>query len=96
MDFLGMMGEGIGWVFWITATGREDGRVGRYTCWLVDLWGGLALAALRILRGEVSVRGVVPPEGCFDPLPFFEGLRQYRAEKDRDKPLIGETMEWLS
>jgi saccharopine dehydrogenase-like NADP-dependent oxidoreductase len=35
-----------------------------------------ALAALRILRGEVHRRGVMGPEACFEPIPFFSELVQ--------------------
>jgi saccharopine dehydrogenase-like NADP-dependent oxidoreductase len=35
-----------------------------------------ALAALRILRGEVERRGVIGPEACFEPIPFFAELVQ--------------------
>ncbi len=33
-----------------------------------------AVAALRILRGEVHCKGVMGPEACFDPLSFFAEL----------------------
>jgi saccharopine dehydrogenase-like NADP-dependent oxidoreductase len=33
-----------------------------------------SLAALRILRGEVGRAGVMGPESCFDPVPFFAEL----------------------
>ena len=31
----------------------------------------LAMAALKLLRGEIRARGVVPPEAIFEPIPFF-------------------------
>jgi saccharopine dehydrogenase-like NADP-dependent oxidoreductase len=37
--------------------------------------GPLALAALKILSGELSQRGVLPPEACFEPTAFFEELQ---------------------
>ena len=36
----------------------------------------LALAALMILAGEVTVRGVVPPEACLEPLPLLDALAE--------------------
>ena len=80
----------------MVATGWKDGRRARYTCWPIRLAGPLAIATLRILRGEVSARGVLPPEACFEPIPFFEELARYRRDEDRDKPLLGEFLEWFS
>ena len=40
-----------------------------------------ALAALRILRGEVHRRGVMAPEACFEPMPFFSELVQLWAAR---------------
>jgi len=87
-----------GWRMWVVATGWKDGRRARYTCWPIRLGGTAALtvATLRILRGEVSARGVLPPEACFEPMPFFEEVARYRRDEDRDKPLLGEFLEWLS
>lgn len=85
-----------GWRMWVVATGWKDGRRARYTCWPIRLTGPLAIATLRILRGEVSARGVLPPEACFEPIPFFEELARYRRDEDRDKPLLGEFLEWFS
>ncbi len=85
-----------GWRMWVVATGWKDGRRTRYTCWPIMLGWALTVAVLRILRGEVSLRGVLPPEACFEPMPFFEEAAQDRSAEDRDKPLLGERMEWLS
>lgn len=62
-------------------------------------WGGkaayykniaipLSIGAQMIVRGDVDVRGVVPPETAIDPLIFFDEL------KLRDIT-IGEEVEWL-
>lgn len=56
----------------------------------------LTVASLQILRREVDARGVLPPEACFEPMSFFEETARYAKEEDRDKPLLGESFEWLS
>ena len=87
-----------GWDMWLVTTGLKEGRRARYTCWPVGVAYTsipLAVAAFRILRGEVSVRGVVPPEACFEPMSFFEEVARYVPAEDRDKPFYGESMEWL-
>ena len=89
-----------GWKMWVEATGWKEGRRARYIVWpLGPLYSTsipLTVATLRILRGEVSVRGVLPPEACFEPIPFFDEVAQHAEEEDRDKPLFGESFEWLS
>lgn len=84
---------------WVVATGWKDGRRARYTCWplgpLYSTTIPLTVATLRILRGEVAARGVLPPEACFEPMPFFEEMASYAKAEDRDKPLLGERLEWL-
>lgn len=66
--------------------GRKDGKAIRYGC--IPAWGyrpeilnrdlgtaaPLAAAALRMLRGEIVKRGVMPPEACIEPLPFFREI----------------------
>jgi saccharopine dehydrogenase-like NADP-dependent oxidoreductase len=87
-----------GWDMWLTMTGVKDRRRARYTCWPVGVGYTsipLAVAAFRILRGEVSIRGVVPPEACFEPMSFFEEVARYVPAEDQKKPLYGESMEWL-
>ena len=76
------------------ARGIKDGRPA--ICGVVPNWSyrevpdwveGLstgapcALAALRILRGEVHRRGVMAPEACFEPMPFFSELVQLWAAR---------------
>jgi len=93
-----LKGNSPGWNMWLVTTGLRDGRRGRYTCWPVGVGytsAPLAVAAFRVLRGEISVRGVVPPEACFEPKSFFEEVARYVQPEDRDKPFYGESMEWL-
>jgi saccharopine dehydrogenase-like NADP-dependent oxidoreductase len=37
----------------------------------------LAIGTDMIIKGEISQRGVLAPEACIEPLPFFERFRQY-------------------
>lgn len=37
----------------------------------------LAIATEMIMNGEISQRGVLAPEACIDPLPFFERYMKY-------------------
>ena len=83
------------WEAWIVATGWKEGRRGRYTCWPLKLGHPLTVAVLRILRGEVPVRGVLPPEACFEPLPFFDEMASLLPDPPADGKLIGESFEWL-
>ena len=86
-----------------TARGRKDGRPARYTCapagWPSGGMAGstgipLAIAALKMLRGEISERGVLPPEGCIDPMPFFGEFSGYWAMRLAENKLLLETWEW--
>lgn len=85
------------WRMWVVATGWKEGRRARYTCWplgaLYSTSIPLTVATLRILRGEVRARGVLPPEGAFEPASFFEEAGQHSKEEDRGKPLVGERFE---
>jgi len=91
-----LKGSAPGWDMWLVTTGMKDGRQARHTCWPISVAYTsipLAVAAFRVLRGEVSVRGVVPPEACFEPKSFFEEVARYVQAEDRDKPFYGERME---
>jgi hypothetical protein len=83
------------WIAWVVATGWRDGRRGRYTCWPIKWGHPLTVAILRILRGEVSVRGVLPPEACFEPLPFFDKVVSMMPDPPPDRKLFDESFEWL-
>jgi saccharopine dehydrogenase-like NADP-dependent oxidoreductase len=90
-------GSAPGWDMWLVTTGRKDGRLARHTCWPIGMAYTsvpLAVAAFRILRGEVPVRGVVAPEACFEPQSFFEEMARYVQPEDRDRPSYGERLEW--
>jgi saccharopine dehydrogenase-like NADP-dependent oxidoreductase len=62
-------------------------------------WGGkaayykniaipLSIGAQMIARGDVSIRGVVPPELAIDPVMFFDELKIRGIE-------VFEETEWL-
>ena len=54
----------------------------------VDTWVPPSIAAQWLAKGMIKVRGVVPPESCIDPLPYFSelsrrGIRVYeRSRRD--------------
>lgn len=93
-----LTGKAPGWDMRIVMTGWKDGRQARYACWPIRIASTsipLAVAALTILRGDVSMRGVFPPEACFEPMSFFEEVALYMPPEDQDKPLYGESMTWM-
>jgi hypothetical protein len=55
----------------------------------------LTVAVLCILRGEVSVRGVLPPEVCSEPQPFFDEMVSLMPDPPLDGKLFDESFEWL-
>ncbi len=81
------------------ATGLRDGRRVRYSCWPAWKWAGashaLTVAALKILRGEISERGVLAPEACLDPMDFFEEAARLTAKDSTEKELLTESFEEL-
>ncbi len=44
----------------------------------------LAIATDMLITGEITQRGVLAPEACIKPLPFFERFRQYCPGPPRD------------
>jgi saccharopine dehydrogenase-like NADP-dependent oxidoreductase len=88
-----------GWWMWAAAAGYKHDRKARYMCWpsfLLD-WTNvpLVIVALSILRGEVSLHGVFPPEAYFELKPFLEEAAKYMREEDREKPLLNVRFDWL-
>jgi hypothetical protein len=87
------------WDIWIVVTGWKEGRRCRhiYVFWPTEYpYPPLVIAALRILRGDVSVRGVLPPEACFEPQPFFDGMVSLMPDPPPDGKWFGESFEWLA
>jgi len=90
--------------WWVRAIGYKAGAAARFTCWItpqsnvddgeyVSVPG--AVAALTILRGEARGPGVLPPEGCFEPGPFFDKVASLLSEKPSGGRLLGDRFEWL-
>ena len=81
-----------------TAIGRKEKRKVRYSCWPAGPWestvGPLTTAALWILQGKVRLRGVIPPEAAFDPIPFLREAARFRL-KSTPTRLLGESVETL-
>lgn len=84
----------------VTAFGGKRGRAARYACWATS-WGLThitapgVVAALKILRSEIEERGVLPPEACFEPEPFFGEVARLLSEPPPDGKLVGESFAWL-
>lgn len=55
----------------------------------------LAIAAEMLLEGTLDTRGVVPPEACIDPIPFFERYRKYCVPIPEEGKVILEVVEEL-
>lgn len=88
-----------GWLMWAEAIGTKNNKPTRYRCWPNGDWattaGPLAAAALKILRGEVKLKGVLSPESCLDPMPFFAEVAKIEGVKTRKERLLGESIEVL-
>lgn len=88
-----------GWTMWVTATGWKGDRRARYSCWPDALPkstnAALVACALQILRGQVERHGVLPPEACFEPQPFFADAARLRPP-EREGPLLGESFQYLN
>jgi len=85
--------------FWITATGIKDGMRVRYTLIPTSGWlstaGPLYIAAKRILDGKFKEHGILPPEACFDPVPFMEEVASNEPGWTKEKRLFEENLERL-
>ncbi len=88
------------WIDWVEAVGIKEGKRVRYKGWPVGGWdstkGPLATAALKILRGDVRARGVLSPESCLDPMPFFAEVAQNAGVELPDGRLLEESFEVLT
>jgi saccharopine dehydrogenase-like NADP-dependent oxidoreductase len=88
-----------GMLVWAEAIGTKDGRRVCHKCWPVGDWestqGPLAAVAFKLLRGEIDAKGVLAPEACLDPLPFFAEAAKYGGERPKQDRLIDEYTEVL-
>jgi saccharopine dehydrogenase-like NADP-dependent oxidoreductase len=66
------------------ASGVLDGGRAVVECTATSFWmtthGVLAAAAKKLLSGELHERGVLSPESCLDPEPFFAEVLPYAEE----------------
>ncbi len=88
------------WLIWTSATGSLRKRKVRLTCrptssWWMTTVSPFVTAALRIIRGEISKHGILTPEGCFDPLPFFEEMSGRSRALSPETPLVVDSLEQL-
>jgi saccharopine dehydrogenase-like NADP-dependent oxidoreductase len=69
-----------------SASGKKKGKRMRYGYGLKKIPPGgmagetgvpLAIGTDMILRGKIRQRGVLAPEACIEPVPFFERFREY-------------------
>ena len=90
----------------VSAVGIKEGRAARYSCWLLpSMWiaqnaqhvtsGPLTVAVLKILRGEITEKGVSTAEKIFDPLPFLNEVASILPEPSSGGTFLGESFEWL-
>jgi hypothetical protein len=89
---------------WVEAIGIKEGKRTRYNCWPTSNWYGwnnnptstaLALAALKILGGEIGTYGILTPESCLDPLTFFKEAARQMTSKNEPGKLVEEVWQTL-
>ena len=93
----GFLGD---FAIWAEATGIRNGRRARYSCWPASMrWAltapTLAVAALKILGGEIRTHGVLAPESCLHPLPFFKDVAHQQLKTDEPGRLLNEAWQTL-
>lgn len=81
-----------GWAQWAEAIGTKNGRRTSYRCWPRGDWNTSqtlqCAAAFKLLRNDVGVTGVLPPEACLDPLPFLAEAACLAGWDGRDEELL--------
>jgi len=85
-------------MIWTEAKGIKNGRPTTYTCWPASMnWvltaPTLAVAALKILKGEITTHGVLAPESCLDPLPFFKDVARQVSKEDVTGNILKESWQ---
>jgi hypothetical protein len=53
----------------------------------------MSLEALKILGGEIRAHGVLTPDSCLDPLPFFKEVARQQLKADEPGNLLNETWQ---
>jgi hypothetical protein len=54
-----------------------------------------SVAALKILKGEVKTQGILAPESCLEPLPFFKEVARVVLKKEEPGKLLNEELTSL-
>jgi hypothetical protein len=79
------------------AAGIKNGSRTRYHCWPASGWAStatpLAVASLKILGGEIRTRGVLAPESCLDPLPFFSDVASHVLKNNEPGKILNESWQ---
>ena len=93
-------GHESGWELWVEAIGTKQNKRVCYRSWPSSDWystaGPLALAVLKILKGDILAKGVLSPESCLDPMPFFAEVAQNAGVEPPDGRLLDESFELLT
>ena len=91
-----------GFLLWIEAIGMKNSQRTRYSCWPAGVWeswasstGTTATAVLKVLRGDVRSKGVISPESCFDPMPFFAEMAKNASVEVPNGRFLDESFETL-
>ncbi len=87
------------YMLWAAAIGTKAGKKARYSCWPASTgWlstvHAMSLGALKVLKGEVNSPGVLSPESCLDPLPFFRDVAR-SALREEPGELLHEAWQTL-
>jgi hypothetical protein len=86
---------------WAEAVGTKDGNRMRYSCWPTGWFRpnptpvAVALTTLKILGGEIRAHGVLTPESCLDPLPFFKQVACQQLKTDEPGKLLNEAWQTI-
>jgi lysine 6-dehydrogenase len=86
-------------IMWATATGVKNGERGVYTMVQGKEWlstaAPLSLATLKLLTGQMRKRGVLPPEACFEPMPFMKEVARCVLSEASKTVLFDESFKEL-
>jgi hypothetical protein len=90
----------VDFALWAEAVGTKGGKRVRYTCWPASVgWlstvHALVAGTVKILNGEVKLRGVITPEECFEPVAFFKDVARSALVKEEPGKLLNESWQTL-
>ena len=90
---------------WVRSVGRKDGRAAQYTAlftalmWSHTGWfltsAPLAALGLKLLRGEITERGVMTAEKILEPESFLDDVGALLPEPLQSGEMIDEAFKWL-